>query len=69
MGQLTSHGLRNVGEIVDYYLGLLVDGDASPEARQTLMDYLKADGDDRATDRRVREMLHIIMSLPNHQLA
>jgi uncharacterized protein (DUF1800 family) len=69
MGQLTSHGLRNVGEIVDYYLGLLVDGDASPEARQTLMDYLNADGDDRATDRRVREMLHIIMSLPNHQLA
>jgi uncharacterized protein (DUF1800 family) len=69
MGQLTSHGLRNVGEIVDYYLGLLVDGDASPEARQTLMDYLNADGDNRATDRRVREMLHIIMSLPNHQLA
>jgi uncharacterized protein (DUF1800 family) len=69
MGQLTSHGLRNVGEIVDYYLGLLVDGDASPEARQTLMDYLNADGDNRATDRRVREILHIIMSLPNHQLA
>jgi hypothetical protein len=60
--------------VVDYYLGLLVDGSASAEARQALMDYLNADGgfsaaDDQAIDQRVRGMLHLAMSLANHQLA
>jgi hypothetical protein len=74
-GQLNAHGLRSATDVVDYYLGLLVDGAATPEARQTLMDYLNADGgyqgtaDDQTVDLKVRGMLHLAMSLPNHQLA
>jgi uncharacterized protein (DUF1800 family) len=73
--QLRSHGLRTAVDVVDYYLGLLVDGAATPDARQKLLDFLNAGGDfslagdERATDDRVRGMLHIAMSLPNHQLA
>ena len=44
IGQLQAHGLSTVGDVVDYYLGLLVDGDATPEARQALVDFLNADG-------------------------
>jgi hypothetical protein len=74
-GQLRSHGLRTAVDVVDYYLGLLVDGAATPDARQKLLDFLNAGGDfspaadERAADDRVRGMLHIAMSLPNHQLA
>jgi len=73
-GQLQSHGLRSASDVVDYYLGLLVDGAASIEARQALMDFLNADGgfsvaDDQVANQKVRGMLHLAMSLPNHQLA
>jgi hypothetical protein len=39
------------------------------------MDFLNADGgfplgsDDQAVDQKVRGMLHLVMSLPNYQLA
>jgi uncharacterized protein (DUF1800 family) len=73
-GQVQTHGLRSASDVVDYYLGLLVDGAATTEARQALMDYLNADGgfsiaDSQAVDQKIRGMLHLAMSLPNHQLA
>ena len=73
--QLQSHGLRGASDVVDYYLALLVDGAATPEARQSLIDYLNADGGfavaagDESVEQKVRGMLHIAMSLPTHQLA
>lgn len=75
IGQLQSHGLSTVGDVVDHYLGLLVDGDTTPEARQSLVDFLNADGgfplgtDNLTADQKVRGMLHLVMSLPNYQLA
>ena|SRR5207244_4423516 len=73
--QLQGHGLRGASDVVDYYLALLVDGAATPEARQSLIDYLNADGGfavaagDESVEQKVRGMLHIAMSLPTHQLA
>src|SRR5919202_4224214 len=74
-GQLVKHGLRAAADVVDYYLGLLVDGATTAEARQSLIDFLNADGgfvvapNDEATEQKVRGMLHLAMSLPTHQLA
>jgi uncharacterized protein (DUF1800 family) len=73
--QLQAHQLRGSDEVVDFYLGLLVDDDVTPETRQTLVDYLDAGdgfslvGGDASTVQKVRGMLHIALSLPTHQLA
>ena len=73
-GQLQTHGLRGAADVVDYYLGLLVDGAVTPEARQSLIGYLNSDGGflvtpgDQSVEQKVRGMLHIAMSLPNYQL-
>jgi uncharacterized protein (DUF1800 family) len=72
--QLEGRGLSGVPTIVDYYLGLLVDRDASPEARAALFDYLQ-DGatalvlNDATIDHKVRGVVHLAMSLPAFQLA
>jgi uncharacterized protein (DUF1800 family) len=74
-GQLQQHGLRSATDVVDYYLGLLVDGSATPEARQALVDFLDPDNsfevtaNDPSAEQKVRGVLHLVMSLPNHQLA
>jgi uncharacterized protein (DUF1800 family) len=65
--QLQTHGLRSASDIVDYYLGLLVDGAATPEARQALIAFLG--NDDPVNEQNVRGMLHLSMALPTHQLA
>jgi uncharacterized protein (DUF1800 family) len=66
-GQLDRHNLHTTPDIVDYYLDLLVDGAATPEARQALIAFLSVD--DPTNEQSVRGMLHLAMSLPNHQLA
>jgi uncharacterized protein (DUF1800 family) len=65
--QLQSHSLQATPDIVDYYLDLLVDGAATPEARQVLIAFLSVD--DPLNEQNVRGMLHLAMALPNHQLA
>jgi uncharacterized protein (DUF1800 family) len=66
-GQLDRHDLHTTPDIVDYYLDLLVDGAATPEAREALISFLSVD--DPTNEQIVRGMLHLAMSLPNHQLA
>jgi uncharacterized protein (DUF1800 family) len=66
-GQLDRHNLHTTPDIVDYYLDLLVDSAATPEARQALISFLSVD--DPTNEQSVRGMLHLAMSLPNHQLA
>jgi uncharacterized protein (DUF1800 family) len=65
--QLQSHNLHTTPDIVDHYLDVLVDGSATPEARQALIAMLPVD--DPTNEQSVRGMLHIAMSLPTHQLA
>jgi uncharacterized protein (DUF1800 family) len=72
-GQLAAHGLSDPGLLVDYYLALLLDRDASPQARATLTDYLRDGGDfvvdEAGVDKKVRGVVHLAMSLPAYQLA
>jgi uncharacterized protein (DUF1800 family) len=73
--QLQGHGLRSATDVVDYYLGLLVDGAVTPQARDALIQFLNGDStftvnlNDPTVEQKVRGVVHIVMSLPNHQLA
>ena len=73
-GQVTARGISTPDELVDYFLGLLVDGDATPEARQALIEYLNAPDplsldDADALDLKARGLVHLAMAVPTYQLA
>lgn len=73
-GQIQTHGISSAEDLVDYYLGLLVDGDATPEARQTLVEYLNGStalalDDGASVDMKARGLVHLAMSVPAYQLA
>jgi uncharacterized protein (DUF1800 family) len=60
--------------LVDFYLGLLVDGDTTPEARQALVDYLNVSGElaldnGAAIDMKARGLVHLALAVPSYQLA
>jgi uncharacterized protein (DUF1800 family) len=70
--QIEAHGLSDPGQLLDYYLALLVDRDASADARAALADYLQ-DGsaltlDAKGIDLKARGLVHLAMSLPSFQL-
>ncbi|HLZ27566.1 MAG TPA: DUF1800 domain-containing protein [Chloroflexota bacterium] len=72
--QLQWHNLSSPEGSVDYYLGLLVDGDVTPEARQALVDYINASGplaldNGAALDLQARGMVHLALATPTFQLA
>jgi uncharacterized protein (DUF1800 family) len=72
--QVQAHGLSSPEALVDFYLGLLVDGDVTPEARQALIDYLNTSGplsldDGAALDLKARGMVHLALAAPTYQLA
>jgi uncharacterized protein (DUF1800 family) len=68
--ELASIGLSEDHEIVDYYLNLLVDGDATPAMRNALLSYLatgsRAPGR-RGRDGKLRGLIHLIMASPVYQ--
>jgi uncharacterized protein (DUF1800 family) len=73
-GQIQAHGVTSSEALVDYYVGLLVDGDVTPEARQALVDYLNASGplalDNSGTlDLKARGLVHLALATPTYQLA
>lgn len=73
-GQIQSQGISSADSLVDYYLGLFIDGDATPEARQALIDYLNAPSplslkDGGALDLKARGLVHLAMATPTYQLA
>jgi uncharacterized protein (DUF1800 family) len=63
-------GIVEDADVVEYYLNLLVDGDATPAMRNALERYL-GQGDRkpgrRGWDGKVRGLLHLIMSSPVYQ--
>jgi uncharacterized protein (DUF1800 family) len=69
-GQIQAKGISTPDGLVDYYLGLFVDGDATPEARQSLVDYLGQAplGDSSTIDLKGRGLVHLAMSVPTYQL-
>lgn len=72
-GLIRGKSLQTPEAIVDYLVALLVDGDATPAARASLVAFM---GDpatfsptDAVLDRQVRGVAHLAMSLPSYQLA
>jgi uncharacterized protein (DUF1800 family) len=72
-GQVTALGIQDAGGLVDHYLDFLTDGDVTPEARQTLVDYVDSDGtspfDANGLDLKARGLVHLAMVVPSYQLA
>jgi uncharacterized protein (DUF1800 family) len=72
--QLQAHGVNSPDALVDYYIGLFVDGDVTAEARQNLIDYLNAPAplalsDGSAIDLKARGLVHLALAAPTYQLA
>jgi uncharacterized protein (DUF1800 family) len=72
-GQIQAHAIASPDDLVDFYLGLFVDGDATPEARQALIDYLNSSGplslsDGAAIDLKARGLVHLALATPTYQL-
>ena len=70
LAELQALGISSDGEMVDYYLNLLVDGDTSAELRTTLLNYLATGSRSlgrRGWEGKVRGLLHLIMSAPVFQ--
>ncbi len=70
--------LKDAGEMVDYFLSMLVEGDVPPSTRQRLTAYVSSDlagrplaaiPDDTTLDAKLRGLVHLIMTLPTYQLA
>lgn len=73
-----NQGLKNAGQMVDYFLKLLVDGDVPASTREHLLKYVSStvEGralskipDDNTLDAKLRGLVRLIMTLPTYQLA
>jgi uncharacterized protein (DUF1800 family) len=70
------HGRGGEAEAPDFFLHLFLQGDAPPEAKQQLTDYLARPAarpvywtDQDAADHRLRAACHLALSFPEYQLA
>lgn len=75
---MDSQGLKSAGDVVDYFLKLLVDNDVPPSTRAKLVSYVSSDisgnpinqlPDDEIMACKLRGLVHLIMTLPTYQLA
>lgn len=72
-GQIQSASVNSPEGLVEYYTGLFVDGDITPEARQNLIDYLNtpapfSTSDGAAIDLKARGLVHLALATPAYQL-
>jgi uncharacterized protein (DUF1800 family) len=74
---LKEHGLKSADAIVDHFARLLLDGRPPEGLRDTLIDYMNRDGDNKpkplavtggTVNSKVRGMLHLLMATPVFQL-
>jgi hypothetical protein len=71
---LENLGLRRADDVVEHFLGLLVDGRTSARGRQVLHDYLGAAPDDDVTGgqqtirEKLRGLVYLILAMPEYQL-
>lgn len=75
---VAKQGLKSAGQLVDYFLDILVDGDVPASARANLVAYVSSDIrgnvsktvlDEQTLDAKLRGLVHLIMTLPTYQLA
>jgi Protein of unknown function (DUF1800) len=72
--QVQAHAIGSADALVDFFLGIFVDGDTTQEARQALIDYLNASGplaldNPAALDLKARGLVHLALATPTYQLA
>jgi hypothetical protein len=74
---LSKHGKKSDEEVVDFLLGVFLQGDVPAESRAKLLDYLKQAkatkfpvywAPDDVTNHRVRAAAHLVLTLPEFQL-
>jgi uncharacterized protein (DUF1800 family) len=77
-GWLHKHNLKTADDILDHYLRLLLDGNVSTAARSELLDFLNHGPQNRprpfvltpdTMNSKVRGLQHLIMAMPEFQLA
>ena len=75
---LKSMNVKSADEVVDAYARVFLDGKLPDGARDKLIDYMNRDRNDQpkpwvlnrdSVNSKVRDMLHIVMSTPEYQLA
>lgn len=75
---MDKQGLKSAGDVVDYFLSLMVDSDVPAGTRSKLVAYVSSDikgspvrqvPDDKTLDCKMRGLVHLIMTLPTYQLA
>ncbi len=74
---LNTHRAKSDAEIVDFLLGVFLQGDVQPVARDRLLEYLRTaktvkypvywSGDD-VSNHRIRAVAHLVLTLPEFQL-
>jgi uncharacterized protein (DUF1800 family) len=75
---LAGKNLTTPEQIADYFIGLLLDGNAAPDQRTTLVNYLRLDDkgqpatftlDAKTLDSKVRGLIHLVASTSAYQLS
>lgn len=75
---VAKQNLNSAGQLVDYFLEILVDGDVPAATRSKLVAYVSSDikgnpvdqvPDENTLDAKLRGLVHLIMTLPTYQLA
>jgi uncharacterized protein (DUF1800 family) len=75
---VAKQGLNSAGQLVDYFLDILVDGDVPATTRSKLVGYVSSDlkgnpvqevPNENTLDAKLRGLVHLIMTLPTYQLA
>src|SRR5205823_4073109 len=79
-GWLKQHDIHSADGVLEHFAALLLDGDLPPDARRSLLDYMNRDTRNELTaagfkltpdtiNSKVRGLMHMMMTMPEYQLA
>ncbi|MEX2142438.1 MAG: DUF1800 domain-containing protein [Pirellulales bacterium] len=66
---VNKHGADEPAALVEFLLNLLLDGDVSEESRKLLVDFANKDPGNKDEPKRLAELVHTILVMPEYQLA
>jgi len=65
---LDKAGTRSAGDVVDYFVGLLLDGNITSEQREFMYGYAESVKGEAKPDAAVRAIAYLVLSSPDYQL-
>jgi hypothetical protein len=77
-GWLKDNEIESANDVLNYFAALMLDGQIEAEARDTLLDYMNRDQKDEvkpfkltadSINSKVRGLMHMMMTMPEYQLA